>query len=553
MGPVGSDPRSAPGTALRPAAEKPTAGGDDSDAALVARVITGDVGAFDALYRRHHEAAWRLALLVTSNRADAEDAVAEAFAKVFAALGRAGVSSFRPYLLRCVRNAATDAHRRTARLDLRDELDLTEGVGPARRTAPAAEELAAADDEAALALEALNALPERWRTVLWLTEVEEMGPADAGQILGLSANATAGLSFRAREGLRRAYLAAHLRPGAPAACAAVAKELPAYARGMLANRARDRVDAHLEDCAGCRQRLEDLDALNRRLAGLLVPAPLLLAPLARLRWAETASVLARRGALGTRLDRVTRSGPVHTAIGAAVVVLLVGGGLMLVAPDDGDPTEAPSAVTDAEAGRERAGPEAGTGPGRADGAGPSVAGEIVERPAVHGPGGGPRGRGAPGTAPGPHVGLAPGQDGVDAGGPGPDSDHEIPVDRSDDRVDRAPGPGNGGGNRGGDGGGNGGGGDGDGGGPPPGGPGPGPGDPGTVAGVGVELGQGPVGVVVDLALTGDGPDVDLTVGEQQVLGDAPPADGTCLTVDVLDRTVPVLCPGGAAAAGGSRA
>src|SRR5439155_953894 len=60
-----------------------------TDAQLVERVIAGFDDAFDELYRRHANSAWRLAQAVTNNSHDAADAVSEAFARVLQAV-RAG-------------------------------------------------------------------------------------------------------------------------------------------------------------------------------------------------------------------------------------------------------------------------------------------------------------------------------------------------------------------------------------------------------------------------------------------------------------------------------
>ncbi|MGH8998112.1 MAG: RNA polymerase sigma factor, partial [Acidimicrobiia bacterium] len=152
-----------------------------SDSELVVRARRGDRRAFGTLYLRHHDAAWRVACAASGAGADAEDAVAEGFTKVFAALPRIVDRdlAFRPYLLACVRNAAVDHHRRDRRIDLRDEIPADipgEGVP---------DELFLADLERNLVGEALRSLPERWRTVLWLTEVEGMTPSEVSAVIGI--------------------------------------------------------------------------------------------------------------------------------------------------------------------------------------------------------------------------------------------------------------------------------------------------------------------------------------------------------------------------------
>ena len=60
--------------------------------------------------------------------------------------------------------------------------------------------------ESAAAARAFASLPERWQLVLWHTEVEGQKPADVAPLLGMSANSVSALAYRAREGLRQAFL-----------------------------------------------------------------------------------------------------------------------------------------------------------------------------------------------------------------------------------------------------------------------------------------------------------------------------------------------------------
>jgi RNA polymerase sigma factor (sigma-70 family) len=247
-----------------------------SEEELLDRAREGDRSAFGTLYLRHRDAARKVAGMCASSAADAEDAVAEGFARVFAALPRmAGRQiAFRPYLLTCVRNAATDRLRRERRIDLREQMPETPGT-------------AQADDMALLGLErnlvgeALQALPARWRTVLWLTEVEGLSPAEVSRRIGIKPNAVAALAYRARKGLREAYLQAHLKAEASEECRATVSRLANYVRGDLAEKERQAVQTHLDACAKCRCRRDELTDVNATLRNAFLPVPLLLAGLQR--------------------------------------------------------------------------------------------------------------------------------------------------------------------------------------------------------------------------------------------------------------------------------
>ena len=79
-----------------------------SDADLIAACRAGDAAAYDTLYRRHVTAAHGLARQLVRNRAEADDVVAETFAKILDLLHRGGGpdDAFRPYLLTAIPRAA---------------------------------------------------------------------------------------------------------------------------------------------------------------------------------------------------------------------------------------------------------------------------------------------------------------------------------------------------------------------------------------------------------------------------------------------------------------
>jgi RNA polymerase sigma factor (sigma-70 family) len=247
-----------------------------SEDELLDRAREGDKTAFGALYLRHRDAARKVAAMSAASSADAEDAVAEGFARVFAALPRmvGRDISFRPYLLTAVRNAATDRLRRERRVDLRD----TVPDGPTTLTA---DDVALLGLERNLVGEALQALPSRWRTVLWLTEVEGLSPAEVSRRIGIKPNAVAALAYRARKGLREAYLQAHLRSEASEECRATVSRLGHYVRGELADKERLLLQTHLDVCAKCRCRRDELTDVNATLRNAFLPVPLLLAGLQR--------------------------------------------------------------------------------------------------------------------------------------------------------------------------------------------------------------------------------------------------------------------------------
>lgn len=187
------------------------------DAVLIDSVRRGEVGAYGELYQQHVGSAYDLARRFGRGPADADDLVAETFARVLAALlaGRGPDSTFRAYLFTTLRHLAYDKARRDRRLQFVDDFS-----GLRIETVAVTEtDAAVAEVDRSLAARAFNALPERWRMVWWHTEIEGRAPAELAPRLGLRPNSVAALAYRARVGLRDAYLTAERRkPEPPATC-----------------------------------------------------------------------------------------------------------------------------------------------------------------------------------------------------------------------------------------------------------------------------------------------------------------------------------------------
>lgn len=301
------------------------------DAELARRAATGDALAFEELYRRHAPAAWGVAQAAAANRHDAADAVSEAFTRLFSALAAGRLAPdvpFRPYLLVTTRNVAIDQHRRAGRAGAAptavamDMPALT--AGPGERAVERADQTFVG--------EAFRSLPERYRTVLWLTEVEGMSARDVGARLGLTANNAAQLAHRARAGLRERYLQAHLRHQPPPECERTVAQLGSYVAGRLSPRAVAATDQHLAGCEDCRTRLAQLTDVGTtlRATALPIPAGLGVAALARYHAAFPAATPPPNAGVVRRLiagpERAMRSLTVTT--GALLTAGVITAGLM---------------------------------------------------------------------------------------------------------------------------------------------------------------------------------------------------------------------------------
>jgi len=240
------------------------------DAELIAAVRSGDDDATSELFRRHYGAALAFAQSL-AGQSLAADLVSESFARVlgFMRRGQGPDVAFRPYLLTAIRRAHVDHIRRTRREVPVDDVEVASSRTPMVTTDGVQDRV-----EAATILRAFRSLPERWQAVLWHTAVENEPLQRVAEHLGMNANSVAALSFRAREGLRVAYLAEHLEHTEKPECRAVIDQLVKHVRGALPPPQSEQVSAHVAGCLACTVALADLQSINSNLGAVLAPAVL---------------------------------------------------------------------------------------------------------------------------------------------------------------------------------------------------------------------------------------------------------------------------------------
>ncbi|WP_395483262.1 sigma-70 family RNA polymerase sigma factor [Streptomyces sp. KHY 26] len=233
------------------------------DAELIERMRGGDDSAYEELYRRHADAVRRYARTCCRDAHTADDLTAEVFARMLQAVrgGSGPEHAVRAYLLTSVRRVAAHWVRSARREQLVD--DFAAFAQQAARAFEVADDGALGlgadvralhEAEQSMAVRAFRSLPERWQAVLWHTEVEDESPSEVAVLFGLDANGTRVLASRAREGLKQAYLQAHVSTTLTddAECARYADRLGTYARRKLRVRAERGLRKHLAECARCR-------------------------------------------------------------------------------------------------------------------------------------------------------------------------------------------------------------------------------------------------------------------------------------------------------------
>ncbi|MER7763504.1 sigma-70 family RNA polymerase sigma factor [Streptomyces sp. NPDC097619] len=179
-------------------------GSGAGDALLAVRAAEGDEEAFEVLVHRHGAAALRLAERLLGDRAEAEDAVQDAFVGAWRRLPEfRGEAGFGSWLHRIVTNRCLNLLR--ARRPAADLDAVPEPAAPEHQVSPAraAESQAAAQDLG----RAMGSLSAEQRVCWVLREVEGLPYEAVAAAVGISQEAVRARVFRARRVLTEAMAA----------------------------------------------------------------------------------------------------------------------------------------------------------------------------------------------------------------------------------------------------------------------------------------------------------------------------------------------------------
>jgi RNA polymerase sigma-70 factor (ECF subfamily) len=187
---------------------------------LVQRLKAGDQDAYEVLVRTHSSRLLAVTRRILTSEDDARDAVQDAFILAFRNIRTfEGESRLSTWLHRVAINAALMKLRSRRRrpeepLDplLPSYQDDGHHVEQFQSWEEPADDALARRRRRALVRESIERLPENYRTVLLLRDIEEIGTEEAAQMLGISVNAVKIRLHRARQALRT-LLDRHYRGG----------------------------------------------------------------------------------------------------------------------------------------------------------------------------------------------------------------------------------------------------------------------------------------------------------------------------------------------------
>jgi RNA polymerase sigma-70 factor (ECF subfamily) len=170
------------------------------DRTLIARVLAGDPSAERAMYDAHVDRVYRLVYRLAGDADRAQDYTQETFIRAFGKLAEfRGEAALSTWICSIAVSVALNGIRTLKRRHTR-ELDL-EVVAPGL---PGSPPIAAEPDLKERLARAIDALPEGYRTVFVMHDVEGYTHEEIGQVLGVQSGTSKAQLFRARARLRTA-------------------------------------------------------------------------------------------------------------------------------------------------------------------------------------------------------------------------------------------------------------------------------------------------------------------------------------------------------------
>lgn len=182
---------------------------DLADAWLVARARAGEPEAFEQLMRRHNQRVYRVVRSVLRDEAEIEDVIQQAYVSAFTHLDQfEGIAAWSTWLCRIAINEALARCRHRGRFVSYDALmdggRTSEHAAWLRADGADPERQAAEREMTALVEAAVDRLPDIYRSVLVMREIEGMSTNETAAILDVAEDVVKTRLHRARTALRAA-------------------------------------------------------------------------------------------------------------------------------------------------------------------------------------------------------------------------------------------------------------------------------------------------------------------------------------------------------------
>jgi RNA polymerase sigma-70 factor (ECF subfamily) len=206
-----NDPPNPPPASDAPAAPAAAPGAPVSDEELVARARNKDFGAFEQLLDRYEDKIFRLAYRFVRNETEAKEVLQDTFLSIWRKLDTfKGDSQFGSWLYRVAANTALmrlRSQRRHPEVSTEElPIGYLDNYGqlpiPGENWAKRPDDELQSDELRRHIQSAVDGLPEIYRTVFILRDVEGLSTEETGEILGISVPTVKTRLHRARIALR---------------------------------------------------------------------------------------------------------------------------------------------------------------------------------------------------------------------------------------------------------------------------------------------------------------------------------------------------------------
>ena len=175
----------------------------DDERELVARARNDDTSAFELLMRRNNQRLYRVIRSLLKDPTEAEDVMQHAYLQAFVHLDQFdGTARWSTWVCRIAINAAMARLRHQGQFVPLDTMNDDMAVHDCKAPVQDPERTVASRELGQVVEQAIDNLPESYRTVLVMREIEGMSTAEAAQVLGVDPDVIRTRLHRARSTLR---------------------------------------------------------------------------------------------------------------------------------------------------------------------------------------------------------------------------------------------------------------------------------------------------------------------------------------------------------------
>jgi RNA polymerase sigma-70 factor (ECF subfamily) len=159
-----------------------------TDEEAVSRILGGETDLFEVIMRRYNQRLYRVARAILRNDGEAEDVIQDAYVRAYEHLDQfAGKAAFSTWLTRIAIHEALARKRRYGRMEELETVQNKEDrLTILKSSAPDPEAQTAQSETHHFLAEAIESLPDDYRTIVVMRDVEEMNVAETASSLEVS-------------------------------------------------------------------------------------------------------------------------------------------------------------------------------------------------------------------------------------------------------------------------------------------------------------------------------------------------------------------------------